>query len=925
VPARAVGKVYQQPVLYSHHNCIESIAQSQKFFTLRFRSLLELLLFCKHVFYDCCSPLMKFRILCIAVLLAAPLFETLPLLAQPSFLRPDDEDFRILTPPSEVITWGFGPFAVGKASINTTTRLAGSLTSSPSIFYRRTATNTSPEFAALDIRPTIDYGLTFYAPILFTLFGRNIGINFDAYLSSYRFVTMFYVDNIIQGTAKTTFKTFNDKLNANNPSAYSSEYYPKFTTTLHYLSLAPILNISGFLLGANIGIPMPNMTSSLETPQSNILPLKAALEAIDPAQMQILIEPRIGIMAPLVSTRSGTLNFLATLGWMPPSRPPITSSSIVQRPNSIVQNSVQQWANSNSFTEPFAQTPRFDTLGLTPLSLSLGFNYIFTFGNAAIIEEFEREAYYTDSIRAVYAAITRKVDSLRTISSRLADSMANTIIVSSRLRDSLNKLLQARAIDSTNKAQAQRLFAAKTELDAAEAQRKGLEAQKFDLEVKSKQKDKEIAKRDRELAKKARELEEKQRKIDEKQRAIDEKQRLVEEKQRLIEETKKRVFEAKLGAITGLNEDGTETPENPTLRVEEFFASHTKVLLPLIVFDKGSAIIPARYKQINAADRNSYTLPQNPYQKSILLHGQLLNIIAKRMLQNASAQITLAGFKRDDEQDPKLALKRAEAVASYLVDRWKIPSNRIIRESGRTTSSMPDEPQAEATSVRISSDNASICAPYTFSDTTRTATPPTIAIGLDISSGAGLKQWQLEIRQLVNNEDELLTDTSATKIATRYLWHLSEDVQSIPRSASPVNIRLEAFDAKNSKAPESPIKELKIEQITLQQKRKNNTPDKTVFFYELLFDASAVNFLGQQNIFLSEIKSHISADSKIQITVHNPRGVSGNASDVAQKLSVDAQKATLVDTDFRLHTAQILEAAAYNNCVRIRIETPNAK
>jgi hypothetical protein len=897
--------------------CIESIAQSQKFFTLRFRSLLELLLFCKHVFHICRLPTMKFRFLCIAVLLVTPLFETLSLRAQSSFLRPDDEDFRILTPPSEVITWGFGPFAVGKASMNLPSRLDSRLTSSPAFFLSRPVNSDVTQFNGIDIRPTIDYGLTIYAPILFTLFGRNIGLNLDGYLSTYRFVTQYYVDNILQGSAKTSFRTTNEQSNKTNATAFSNEFFPKFTTTLHYLSVAPMLNVSGFLLGANIGLPMPNMTSTLTTPQSSIFPLRTTQEAIDPAIMQVLIEPRIGIMAPLVSTRSGTLHFIATLGWILPGRTIISDTNIVQRSNTIVANAIQQWANINNFTEPFAQTPRLDVQAIAPLSLSVGFNYTFTFGNAAIIEEFEREAYYTDSIRAVYAAITRRVDSLRTISSRLADSMANTIIVSSRLRDSLNKLLQARAIDSTNKAQAQRLFAAKTELDAAEAQRKGLEAQKFDLEVKGKQKDKEIAKRDRELAKKARELEEKQRKIEEKQRAL-------EEKQRLIEETKKRVFEAKLGAITGLNEDGTETQENPVLRVEEFFASHTKILLPLIVFDKGSAIIPARYKQINASDRNTYTLPQNPYQKSLLLHGHLLNIVAKRMLQN-TAQITLTGYKRDDEADPKLSLKRAEAVASYLIDRWKIPSSRIIRESGRPNPSMPNDPQAEATSVRITSDNASVCASYTLGDTTRTATPPTVAIGLEISSGAGLKQWQLEIRQLVNNEDELLTDTSATKIATRYLWQLGEDVQSIPRSQNPVNIRLEAFDAKNAKAPESPIKELKVEQITLAKKRANNSPDKTVFFYELLFDASTVNFIGQPNLLLSEIKSHITVDSKVQITVHNPRGVSGNASDVAQKLGVDAQKTKLVDTDVRLNSAQTLEAAAYNNCVRIRIETPNAK
>lgn len=850
----------------------------------------------------------------------------IPLFAQPAFLRPDDEDFRIIPPPVEVISLGIGTFAVAKGSVNTTTSLSNTLTSSPGLYFNRTFTDkgsSATTLRGIDVRPVIDYGMTLSAPTLFTLFGRNWGLSVDVYFASYRYVTNYFVDNILEESLRAEFRTRNQALNGGTTpellNAFSDEYFPRFVTTFRTLNVAPMLNINGFLLGANIGIPMPFMTSTLTTPSSRILPLSGAQLPFDASAMQTIVEPRIGLTAPLVSTRSGTLNFLASLGWMLPTQSPLRSQSLIQSPNILIEDAVRRWQPTvmtltTPPTNPLARP--LDELAITPLSLSLGFSYIFTFGNGALIDEFEREAYSTDSIRAYYATITRKVDSLRAISTRLADSMANTVIASTRLRDSLNKLLQARTLDSTSKAQEKRLFAERerreameAEKQALEATKRDLEAQKRELESKNKQKDKEIARKVRELA--------------EKQRLVEEKQRQIEEKQRVIEETKKRVFEAKLGAIVGVNEDGSETAENPVIRVEEFAAQYAKILVPRVFFDKGSTVIPARYKQINAADRTSYQAPKNANEKSTLLHAQLLNIIGKRLQENASAQLTLTGFKRDDEADPKLALKRAEAIASYFIDRWKIPSSRIIRESGRNDALQPSDQSGKAISVLISADNASITAPYTLSDVTRTATPSKIAIGLDITTGAGLKQWQLEIRQLINNEDELLTDTSGSKVVPRFIWNLGEDALSVPRSTSPVNIRLEAFDVKNAKAPESPIKDLNVEQITVAAKKASNKPDKTVFFYDVVFDASVTNWAGQQNLLLSEIKSRLTADSKVQITVFNPTGVSGNAADIAQMLGIEANAAKLLNSSTKLYPAQNNESAAYNNCIRIRIETPN--
>jgi hypothetical protein len=236
--------------------------------------------------------------------------------------------------------------------------------------------------------------------------------------------------------------------------------------------------------------------------------------------------------------------------------------------------------------------------------------------------------------------------------------------------------------------------------------------------------------------------------------------------------------------------------------------------------------------------------------------------------------------------------------------------------------------------VRLSSDDASILAPYTLADTARTVTPPALAIGLNISSGAGLKQWQLEISQLIDNESEALKDTTATEIASRYLWRVGEDAASTPRSESSLSIRLEAFDVGNTKA-ESPLKEVKVEQITLAQKQRvqassssSAAADKTVFAYELLYGDLMTKLTPQSAALTEEIKSRITPDAIVHITAYNPQGVSGTARDIGVLLGMNAERlgaanTKLRDTPVRLYAAKTPEAAAFNNVIRVRITAPD--
>lgn len=878
----------------------------------------------------------KHKRLCLKVLVcvlcaAAPLsVHAQTVTPQKDFLRTDDQDFRIIPPPSEIITWGIGIFAVGKASMNVDPFAPKSPKISFSSTWYRKSNGEETEQTGVALRPTIDYGLTVSVPGIVNVFDLPIGVNVDAFLATYRMGTQYRMQNILPTDIYAEYAKDNKNISKDkNDETFLNNVFPTFFTTLRYLNVSPMLSIGRyFLAGVNIGVPLRSLPAVQSAPTSEVLSLSALPREIPFDKLSVIVEPRLSFLFPILSSPTGTLNLLASVSWIPQKSSPVWLDVERYSGNELIK-AVNAWAAKK--TPALALVPNLQAedlqVGMTPISASIGLSYVFSFSNNALLEEFAREAYRTDSIRAVYAAVFSKGDSLRAVSVRLADSVANATIVLSRMRETLARLQQSRTLDSLKKAQERALFANQEQLAAAQSQKDSLDKQKRDLERTNKHQTKELAAKVRE--------------VKEKENLIASKIKELTDQQKLLADTKQRIFEAKIGSIVGINEDGTETPENPIVRVEQFRSSNTKALIPTVFFDEGSSLLPARYKQIRASDRETYSLPANPRQTGAALHEHILNIVAKRLLLQPAAKLTLTGYQSQKESDAQLAKKRAEKVAAYFIDVWKIPTARLVRAVGKasteskaaTATATATASQAENSVVRLSSDDASILTPYTLADTARTVTPYALAIGLNISSGAGLKQWQLEISQIIDNESEALKDTTATEIATRYLWRLSEDVASTPRSESSLSIRLEAFDIGNTKA-ESPLKEVKVEQITLAQKQRvqasSSSPmaDKTVFVYELLYGDLMTKLTPQSAALVEEIKSRITPDAVVHITAYNPQGVNGTTRDIGVLLGMNAERlgaanTKLHDTPTRLYAAKTPEAAAFNNVIRIRITAPD--
>lgn len=384
-----------------------------------------------------------------------------------------------------------------------------------------------------------------------------------------------------------------------------------------------------------------------------------------------------------------------------------------------------------------------------------------------------------------------------------------------------------------------------------------------------------------------------------------------------IVETEKKVFQAFITSVTGVREDGSSTPENPTLHVEQFASNTRRAFEPTVFFEAGSAALSSRYRKIQSAERESYKMPSDANITPMNLHAQILNIIGKRMTENPSAKITLSGGQTRDESDGQLAEKRVETVASYFQDVWRIPSTRIIR---RTEPAAPQNQMAKR-AVTISSDTPSILAPLAIESITRIATPPILNIGMEINAGAGLKQWELEAQQIVNNEPIILKEArGGSTVPPKYEWRLNDEPATIPQSSEPIILRLAAYDVNNAAAPDAPVRTLKVEQVSLQDKRKTGAPDKNILHYEFAVGETMNDLSASALAALEAAKQSITPQSRVSVTVFGGNAAV-NARAVAQSLRLDARSAVLRDAA-PLTTAQTPEAAAYARLVRIRVESP---
>ena len=163
--------------------------------------------------------------------------------------------------------------------------------------------------------------------------------------------------------------------------------------------------------------------------------------------------------------------------------------------------------------------------------------------------------------------------------------------------------------------------------------------------------------------------------------------------------------------------------------IEELEEERFMPILPYIFFERATAEIPARYQVAPNQERRDKAT------SNLAAHHAVLAVIADRMKSDPSARVVLTGHISSDEQDTRLALQRARAVAAILTDSFGIDPQRIGSRARRLPLNLSratgDESvfaDEENRRVEITSMSPSLLLPYRVTDTVMTVTKPEDAL-----------------------------------------------------------------------------------------------------------------------------------------------------------------------------------------------------
>jgi outer membrane protein OmpA-like peptidoglycan-associated protein len=381
--------------------------------------------------------------------------------------------------------------------------------------------------------------------------------------------------------------------------------------------------------------------------------------------------------------------------------------------------------------------------------------------------------------------------------------------------------------------------------------------------------------------------------------------------------------------------------------IEELEMEEGFPLLPYIFFTKGNGGLnntsqKLRYpketddKVWNYSDM-TYNFNEDSLEWNTLdIHGELLNIVGKRMKNNPNAEITVIGTNNNtgiEKQNIALSEERANSVKDYLVGNWGISSSKIKTKS-RNLPAIPGNPDTpdglvENQRAEIESDDYDILKPVFLKDIVKVSNPPIVNIMPDVSSSDS--ESQIDYNLTIKQDDNILRLVNKEQIGSNgYDWNVLEDPQ--PLLDMPVEVVLEASDQYGNKASDN--KTTEVEQLTIKKKRFELKDDNRIEKFALIvFDYDKSTLSNRHKKVLDEIKSRIKPNSKITIEGYTDRTGSANynkklaqrrAEEVKKYIGSNINNITLksIGESKLLYNNDIPQGRNFSRTVLVKIVTP---
>lgn len=185
--------------------------------------------------------------------------------------------------------------------------------------------------------------------------------------------------------------------------------------------------------------------------------------------------------------------------------------------------------------------------------------------------------------------------------------------------------------------------------------------------------------------------------------------------------------------------DGDAVAQIGTLQPVRVVHRRVVPLIPIVYFGTGSTTIPDRYRLIDRAAADSFTMADLSGLDPLQLSRRSIDVIAWRMGLADDAKLTLVSSSgRGDE----IARRRAEVLRSYLIDVWGIASSRIAVRTERMRSG-PGE------GVEFRCSNQSLVAdPIVVEWVEQAYRAPIVGMDRIIPREGGLRRWEIELTRM---------------------------------------------------------------------------------------------------------------------------------------------------------------------------------
>ena len=333
--------------------------------------------------------------------------------------------------------------------------------------------------------------------------------------------------------------------------------------------------------------------------------------------------------------------------------------------------------------------------------------------------------------------------------------------------------------------------------------------------------------------------------------------------------------------------DGNNTKRPVTsIRLEEAEYGEYFPIIPHIFFDVNDTELGSQYKKAirrkeSLAGGTDNFFDEIIAEDAIEVNEQMLDIIAKRMLQNRNANLTITGtIDGRVETDATISEYRALGVRKYLIDNYNIePSRLTVRFGGqpaRPSAMTVQDGIVENRRVELSSNDPTLFEPvFVKGEKRQIAIPDNITFVPEIRTNQKVTSWDFEISQA----DRIVRKISGDSIEP-VRWYIG--MNELTPSQVPIEYKYSVYTADNVA---STVGFINMDFSSFARSRAIDQPDKVINKYSLvLFDFDSPVITAQNQAIIDKfIIPNIKFGSTIDIYGYTDRI---GASDYNQRLSL---------------------------------------